>query len=353
MDINRRQAFHDIVRNRPVDVPYLVAAWQHLIGHEYGAKEFAAAYTDFVKHWDWEWVKINPRAVYYAEAWGSRYDKDDYAGFVLPRKLKSAIETPADLAKVTRLNPRENAYFAEALEAAGLIRNALEDRAALQTVFSPLSVLLQIADLPLYPGDDYATPTLTRDELVFDHAEEAKAALDAIAHTLADYATALVTSKENGGVGLDGVFYAVTGMVSEDYFDQKQYAEFGEPYDRIVLDAIKAANPDAVVLLHTCRAESHPDRFAADYAGDIAVLQWDQYLQGNPQIDAPFDVVPVGGPSYQDFALDGDADTVRADINEVKRLRSGKPFLLAPSCTVPTPASEASLAALSGARAER
>lgn len=353
MTFDRRKAFHDIARNRTTDVPYLTAAWQHLVGHEYGAKTFANAYVDFVQRWDWEWVKINPRAVYYSEAWGSRYDQNDYTEFVLPKKLKAAIETPADLAKITRLDPKKNAIFAEALEAAGLIRDGLQDRAVLQTVFSPLSVLLQLADLPLYPGDDYATPTLTRDELVFEHAEEAKVALEAIARTLADYAAALVTPKDRGGAGLDGIFYAVTGTVSEGYFGKKQYAEFAEPYDRIVLDAIKAANPEAEVLLHTCRAESQPDWFDKEYADAIEILQWDQYLEGNPQVDAGFEAVPVGGPSYEDFAPDGDANTVCADINEVTRLRRGKPFLLAPSCTVPTPASEASLTALSEGRAQR
>ena len=34
------------------------------------ADEFVDAYIDFVKQWDWDWGKINPRAIYYSEAWG-------------------------------------------------------------------------------------------------------------------------------------------------------------------------------------------------------------------------------------------------------------------------------------------
>ncbi|MFG5707215.1 uroporphyrinogen-III decarboxylase, partial [Enterococcus faecalis] len=112
---------------------------------EYGAEEFAKATIDFVNRWDWEWVKINPRAIYYAEAWGSRYDRNDYAGFVLPKKIGAAITEPDDVRGVKELDVRDNEYFAEALAAAALIRHGLEDRAVLQTVFSPLSVLLQIA----------------------------------------------------------------------------------------------------------------------------------------------------------------------------------------------------------------
>ena len=183
---------------------------------------------------------------------------------------------------------------------------------------------------------------------MFAHADEAKKALTNIANTLAAYASALVTPVEQGGAGLDGIFFAVTGTVSEGYFTKEQYAEFGEPYDRIVLDAIKKANPEAEVLLHTCRAFSNPDWFE-DYG--VEIVQWDQYLDGNPQVDAPLKVVPVGGPSFTDFAVDGDASVVKADIEKVIELRKGKPFLLAPSCTVPTPVSEESLKALAAARA--
>lgn len=347
MTNNRRQAFHDIARHRSTDVPYLVAAWQHLVGHEYGADEFADAYIDFVNQWDWDWVKINPRAIYYSEAWGSKYDENDYAGYVIPRKLQDAVTTVDDLAKIVELDPKANEVFSQQYASAAKIRAAFTDRAVLQSIFNPLSVLLQLADVPLYPGDEYATPSLTRDELVFEHAEEAKKALTNIANTLAAYAAALVTPAEQGGAGLDGIFFALTGTVSEGYFTKEQYAEFGEPYDRVVLDAIKQANPDAEVLLHTCRAFSNPDWFD-DYG--VEIVQWDQYLDGNPQIDAQLKVVPVGGPSFTDFAQDGDAQVVKTDIDKVIKLREGKPFLLAPSCTVPTPASDQSLKALADAR---
>lgn len=347
---DRRSVFHDFINHKPTGVPYLVGAWQHLVGHEYGAEGFAAAYVDFVRRWDWDWVKINPRAVYYAEAWGSRYDKDDYAGFVLPKRVSSAIETPDDVKKIKEFAAADNEYFAEAIAAAALIRQGLEDRAVLQTVFSPLSVLLQIADLPLYPGDDYATGTLTVKELIFGQPEVAKLALANIAHTLASYARALVKPASEGGAGLDGVFYAVTGTVSEDYFDAARYQEFSEPYDRIVIDAVKRANPDAVVLLHTCRAHSHPNWF--DVPG-VDALHWDQYLPGNPKADADLTAVPVAGANYELFAPGGDVDQLRRELKESIALREGRPFLLAPSCTVPTPASDEALQALADARATR
>ena len=44
-----RTIFHDILAG-DAEKPYLVSAWQHLIGHEYGADEFAAAGTILPVH---------------------------------------------------------------------------------------------------------------------------------------------------------------------------------------------------------------------------------------------------------------------------------------------------------------
>lgn len=322
--------------------PYLVAAWQHLVGHEYGAREFADAYVEFVRRWDWDWVKINPRAVYYAESWGNVYDENDYGGYVIPRKVSSVIAEPSDIAKIGRLDASKSAPLAESFEAARLIRRELTDRAVLQSIFSPLSVLLQIADLPLYPGDAYADPAVSLADFLYAQPEAAKTALTNIAETLADYAAALVKPESEGGAGLDGIFYAVTGTVSNGYFTAEQYAEFGEPFDRIVLDAIRAANPDAAILLHTCRDHANPEWF--DIA-DVDILQWDAFADGNPSVaDAgSLSAVPVLGANSFDFADAANAARIREQLEETVRTQAGRPFLLAPSCTVPTPAADETL----------
>lgn len=348
MAADRRRIFHDIARRDDnVTTPYLVGGWQHLVGHEYGAPEFAQAYVDFVKRWDWEWVKINPRAVYYAEAWGARFDPADYQGFVLPKKTSSPIAKPSDIGRIAELDVLDNPAFSEAIEAATLIRRGLEDRAVLQTVFSPLSVLLQIADLPLYPSDTYAHSETTVQDLILNQPEAAKQALRHIANTLAAYVTELVKPESEGGAGLDGIFFAITGTVSEDYFDHDQYREFSEPYDRIVIEALRKASPDAVVLFHTCQAHSHAQWFDD---GRAELLQWDSFLADNPEVDQLRTAVPVVGASAQDFSVDGDVEAVARELDKTITALIGTPFLLAPSCTVPTPASDASLQALSDAR---
>ncbi|MDO4913439.1 MAG: uroporphyrinogen decarboxylase family protein, partial [Bifidobacteriaceae bacterium] len=329
------------------EVPYLVSAWQHLVGYEYGAQTFADAYVDFVKKWDWQWVKVNPRACYYAEAWGSQYDKNNYAGYIIPKKIKARINNSDDVNSISKLDVTTNSSFVEAFEAVKTIRERLQDRAVVQTLFSPLSVLLQLADLPLYPGDEYATPEVSIDDVIFSQPKVAKQALQAITDTLVDYAVRLVTPVEQGGAGLDGIFYAVTGTVSDDYFDAARYAEFSKPYDQVIIDAVHKANPHATVILHTCRSHSHPEWF--DTLG-VEAIHWDQYAQGNPHADIALRSTPVAGANFREFDPDKSAEQVQKDIEETIRLRGSQPFLLAPSCTVTTPANESSLDVLSKAR---
>lgn len=331
-----RREFRELLRGGSQH-RFLTSAWQHFVGEEYDPARFAAATVDFTRTWNWDWVKINPRAVYYSEAWGSRYDPDDYSG-PIPRLLEPAITTVSDLAKIRPLDPEENPAFAEHLASARLIREQLPELPLLQTIFSPLSVLLQLAGLPLYPGDlGYGVrPAFTHDDLLRSDPDGVRTALTAISQTLADYVARLVAPVEDGGAGLDGVFYAVTGTASAGHFTKESFDEFSRSYDLRVL----GATGEAAVVFHTCRADSHPEWFA-DYP--IDALHWDQFLPGNPGVATDFGVTAVGGVSYDLFAAGGDRSEVARQLDETLASGPGRPFLLAPSCTVPNPADPESL----------
>jgi uroporphyrinogen decarboxylase len=333
---DRRPEFAALLRGDSTR-PFLTSAWQHFVGEEYDPVRFARATVDFNRTWDWDWVKINPRAVYYSEAWGSVYDAGDYVG-VVPRLVSSAITAVGDLAKIRPLDPRTNPALAEHIASARLIREQLPDLAVIQTVFSPLSVLLQLAGLPSYPGGDVAgsTAQFTHGDLLRTDPELAHAALAAIAQTFADYVALVLAPVEDGGAGLDGIFYAVTGTASGDFFDRQAFEEYSGPYDRKVLEAVG----DGVVVFHTCRADSHPEWFTGY---PIDALHWDQFLPGNPALDTDFGVTVVGGVNNELFAVGGDRREVVAQLASTLAATPVRPFLLAPSCTIPTPADPDSL----------
>lgn len=329
MTRDRRQEFHDLAKGEGT-TPYLTSAWQHFVGAEYDVELQARAHIDFVRKWDWDYVKINPRSAYYAEAFGAHFDPDDYGTGRSPRLLDYPVSRPEDLAKITPVDPTASKPFADQIASARLIREDLGDRAILETVFSPLTVLLFVAGLPRINGKAlYGTaPVLDKDTLLFTDKEATRKALDAITETLIAYVKTVLAPVEQGGAGLDGIFYAETGMASRGYFTHEQFLELARPYDERILAAVG----DHVRLLHTCRDHANPGWFA-DYPIDL--LQWDPYVPGNPPISDDFNAVPVGGPDAVLIGEGTDTDELAKQIKETVDSRKGKPFLLAPSCTIP------------------
>ena len=50
-----------------------VSAWWHDFPREWSADGIAEATLEAYRKYDWDFVKVNPRACYYAEDWGAKY----------------------------------------------------------------------------------------------------------------------------------------------------------------------------------------------------------------------------------------------------------------------------------------
>ena len=89
-----------------------VSAWRHFVDKEHsGSALFVEAMLDWHHTYDWDYVKLQPRASYYEEAWGGVFDFDNYEG-VLPKCVKGPIGCAEDLEKITVL-PGDHGAFAE------------------------------------------------------------------------------------------------------------------------------------------------------------------------------------------------------------------------------------------------
>lgn len=74
---SKQDRFRALLSGERADRP-IVSGWRHFIDKEQTAEDLAATTISFTKQYDWDWVKINPRATYLAEAWGNQYDFADY-----------------------------------------------------------------------------------------------------------------------------------------------------------------------------------------------------------------------------------------------------------------------------------
>ncbi|WP_410514945.1 uroporphyrinogen decarboxylase family protein [Paenibacillus sp. BR2-3] len=318
---SKQDRFNAILSGERADRP-IVSGWRHFIDKEQNAEDLAETTITFTKKYDWDWVKINPRATYLAEAWGNVYDFQDYQT-VFPRQKTTVISTADNLWNLEVINPVHSAPLLEQLEGVRKIRQGLPDTPLIQTVFSPLTVLLFIVG-----RSAYVTKTVfgienpvTLESLFKEHRAATHHALHVISLTMADYV------KELKQAGSDGLFYAVTGTAHPGLFNEEMFNEFSRPYDSIVLEAAHYGKN----VLHTCGAYAQPERFN-DYP--IDGISWDTKADGNTDLDAALKATKVGGVDHALFAAN-DIPQIQKQAEEALNFMKDQPFILAPNCAIP------------------
>jgi uroporphyrinogen decarboxylase len=322
--LSKRERVDAALAGQPLDRPP-VAAWRHFLPEEHAAERLAAAHLRFFHEYDWDWLKVNPRATYYAEAWGSRYDPADYTG-VLPRLVETPLRDPGDLASITPRGPTEGP-FAEQLDLLQRILGGIGGAHAVQTVFSPLSVLFLLLEQPGDPPFEqgFALRIERLRAVLHQHPQAAHDALAAIAETLGGYARASVAA------GASGIFFAIVRLARAGALTEAEYAAFGRPYDLQVLAAVQDAPFN---ILHICGPQVYFD-LVADYP--VRALNWAAVNQGNPTLAEArrrVGLALIGGVDEHGALLHGTpavvADAARAAIAGA----GGSRWLLAPGCAV-------------------
>ncbi|MFQ5607348.1 MAG: uroporphyrinogen decarboxylase family protein, partial [Candidatus Zixiibacteriota bacterium] len=169
-----RERLHKCIAGEDLDRP-LVSAWRHFYNMETTSSGLAEAMVSFQKRFEWDFMKINPRASYHMEDWGNEleWSTDEFRKHT---KVRFAVEEIDDWEKITVLKPT-SPVLAETLEAIRLIRMGVgPDLPLLMTVFTPLSIA----------GD-----LVRSDQILLDHLTRDKprvvAALERITETFESY----------------------------------------------------------------------------------------------------------------------------------------------------------------------
>jgi uroporphyrinogen decarboxylase len=320
--LSKRERVDAALRGEALDrVP--VSAWRHFIPDETEIDSLARTSLKYFREFDWDWLKINPPATYYAEAWGNRYNNRRYDG-VYPRLSKGPVRSPADLEKIQEISPTSG-VFARQLSLVRQIKSGMGGAHCLQTVFSPLSVLAIIAARP---------KTFTSDAIVQAQAEAvrrmirenpqgAHAALHNIAATLAKYAVALVET------GASGLFFAIVKLARQGVLTLTEFEEFGRPYDLQVLQAVQGAPFN---LLHICGPSVYFDA-VLDYP--VHAINWAAVGQRNPGLGEAAKrtgLALVGGMDEEGVLQTGTPAEVTQAALAAIQTAGGRKFLLTPGC---------------------
>ena len=325
----KHDRFNALLSGEKADRP-IISGWRHFIDKEQNAIDLTNSTVNFTKKYDWDWVKINPRATYLAEIWGNEYDFTDYHT-VFPRQITTVITKPSDIWKLEAKKVLKSSSLLEQLEAARTIRSELPDIPLTQTIFSPLSVLLFIAGRSAYVYETVfgIDAPVSFESLFVGNRSGVHHALHAIALTIADYV------QELDRVGIDGLFYAVTGTANPTLFDDSSFNEFSRPYDLIVLEAAQNGKR----ILHTCGPNAQPEKFN-DYP--IEGISWDTKATGNPDLLADVKATVVGGVDHHLFA-NNHVQSITKETKNALKLMENKPFVVAPNCAIPLSVKEESL----------
>lgn len=308
------------IRGDEVDrVP--VSAWWHDFAREWSPVGLAEATLEAYRCYDWDFIKVNPRACYYAEDWGARYQQSDQP-HQQPKLIEPGVTSPQDLRRIRPLDVSRGAY-GEQLAALSIIATELDGEAPfLQTVFSPLAAMSRLAGSTKYVQ-----------KLMREAPDDLLAALEAVAETLRDYAGACLRQ------GASGIFFATVEWGSRDNISPDGYDRFGQPFDLRVLEAVQEAPFN---VLHVCRDNNHLTRLL-DYP--VHVFQWGSQSLTNPSLSdivSKTDKALMGGIDHQRTVLKGSPADVAAEAQDALHEVGGRRFLLAPECSIdrPTPAGQ-------------
>lgn len=302
------------------------AWWGHTFEQEWSPRDLAEATVARQRAHGWDFVKLQPRACCFAEAFGSEYrpSGDTTTGPVL---VRPAVMSPQDWSRLPAADAGVPA-LADQVEALRMVVDALGPSVpVIQTVFSPLTVAGYLV------GGDRARMA----EVLRGRSEQVEGALARIADVLADVAARSVAA------GAAGIFYAVSGFASADLLSLAEYEELTLPHDLRVLAAVPG---DAWFnVLHLCGPRLN---FELASALDTHAVSWAIHEPGNPSLAegrARTRRAVMGGIDV-DALVRGAPETVLEQARAAVASTEGTGILLAPGCSVPPGAPEENLRTL-------
>jgi uroporphyrinogen decarboxylase len=298
------------------------ASWRHFYQSEWNADALTKALIDFQADYEWDLIKLNYRATFYAEAWGLKAQPGPNNHCKGPNPVppfRSADNLP-DLLEAQEL-PNS---FLQQLSVLQLVRERFPRLPVISTCFNAISVLADLFD-----GDD-----LVREAFV-TQPNWVHRSLEAINRTLIRF------SQQAVRLGADGIFFATTEWAEAPTIPWRVFLEFVLPYDREFLQKVKAPWN----IFHVCGGKNYlPSLLKLDVAG----FSWDPTLPGNltlMEAAEKTDRILIGGLSRQILE---EATPAEVHNQAQKVLQEIWPhrFILAPGCTARPTVPPANLHAL-------
>src|SRR5256886_8332809 len=196
-----------------------VGAWGHTYHEEWSPEALAAITVERARRFGWDFVKFQPRASCFAEAFGSVYHPSGHR-LRAPILIKPAVPDLESWSSVELVNPKA---LDDQVESIGTVARELgRDVPVIQTVFSPITVGGYLV------GKSQAR--VVRE--LRKHPEIVGPALDRVAAALVDF------SRRSLEAGSAGSFYAISGYAGRKVMPEDGYPDVVRPYGLSGLQAL-------------------------------------------------------------------------------------------------------------------
>ena len=302
-----------------------VGAWGHTYREEWSPADLAAVTIERARRFGWDFVKFQPRASTFAEAFGSRYHPSGHS-LRAPILIRAAVPD-LDSWKSVQLTNRQ--VLDDQVESIGIVARELgPDVPVIQTVFSPLTV----GGYLVGKSQSRVVRELRK------HPEIVGPALEKIAEDLAEF------SRRSVEAGAAGIFFAVSGYAGDKVMKEAGYRDLALPYDLAVLGALP--REAWFNVLHLCGSHLN---FALARDLPAQAVSWSIHNQGNPSLREGRDIAGravMGGLSQRATLVYGPGAKIEAEARAAVRDTDGRGLLLAPGCSVPPRVRDANLAAM-------
>ncbi len=287
-----------------------ISLWRHWPVEDETPQGLAAATLRWQRDYDFDLIKLTPTGTYGIEDWGAEttYVPNDHGVRTIVQYGVTSVDQWPGLEQlhVTR------GYLGNQIAGVRLAAEELRDSVPiLQTVFSPLTTARKLA------GDRIFADLRLQ-------AEAFKSGLKIIAETTARFAL------ESIRVGAHGVFFA-TQCATYRLLTKAEYREFGETYDRIVLDAIR---PEAqIILIHAHGQDIMFDLVASYPANAISWhdrITWPSLKEARER----FSGLLVGGINEWQTLLKGPPAAIQAEIQDAIAQTGRRRYMVGPGCVL-------------------
>jgi uroporphyrinogen decarboxylase len=302
-----------------------VSLWRHFYKDEDDLDRYVEAMVGWQRRYDWDFMKVNPRASYHYEPWGVVM-KPSPDRATKPQRVGFPVQQPLDWLKITQI-PSSHRMFDFQLRAVSRIRREIKQpfRIAM-TVFNPISIL----------GD-----MIPREELLLSTLHEQPDLLHSALRAVTATFVSLVHEFRNAGA--DGLFFATTQWASADRLTAEELRQFVIPYDREVWDA---AGRDAFNILHVCDRNILLTEYKA-FPADLT--NWDVTLPGNPTLLEGHKILsrPVlGGIRHETDLLSHSPEEIHRHVRRLVDAHHDIPYSVGPGCAIPVNTPDENVAAV-------